>query len=381
MQKYVGQKILEVDEDFDVNCLFELSKETRVLGTDKGLYSCTHGKILHISGLNKVHQISLLTSNHLILMIVDTNRILIKCDSRHLTNLTECAPCVNPTLKYSLVNVSNLNGFHIFEVSDLAKSPMLCVATSKQLIIMMYDLTVQDFKPLRILDTAEPTSCILFTEHSLIIGANKFFEVDLVNFEADEFLDASDLALTHAIKCSSIGSFPLAIQQISKNPAEFLVCFKEFATFVDEFGRSSRNNDLKWNHLPLAFHYNGPYLYVVHFTAVEIFCIRPNSDKTSFKISLSGLRFLGAGKKGIYLKVGKEVKYFEASVMDCDNISLSTMQSDQSEGSRESDRFSFTSSIMQSLDGNLSDIDMEDSDDTSNNLKHETTRKVKFTDL
>ncbi|KAJ8966919.1 hypothetical protein NQ314_003226 [Rhamnusium bicolor] len=58
--------------------------------------------------------------------------------------------------------------------------------TSKQLIILNYDLESGEFVPQRILDTAEPTGCALFTENSLIVGANKFFEIDLASFQADE---------------------------------------------------------------------------------------------------------------------------------------------------------------------------------------------------
>lgn len=48
------------------------------------------------------------------------------------------------------------------------------------------------------LDTAEPTGCALFTENSLIVGADKFFEIDLVTFQAEEFLDVSDSKLKSA---------------------------------------------------------------------------------------------------------------------------------------------------------------------------------------
>ncbi|KAJ8927857.1 hypothetical protein NQ314_019638, partial [Rhamnusium bicolor] len=273
-----------------------------------------------------------------------------------LTENIKCAQCTKPKLKYSDININNLSGFHILQVSQFNSQQKVCVATSKQLIILNYDLESGEFVPQRILDTAEPTGCALFTENSLIVGANKFFEIDLASFQADEFLDISDAKLKQAVKCYQMGSYPLAIMQVSKNPIEFLLCFNEFSIFVDEYGRSSRNTEIKSSHLPLGFHYIRPYLYVVQFAAIEIIkisddtCNDSNSELVAnldtVKLELEKVRCVGYNKKGIYISQENEIKFINArKIVDGDSSSVVSESMEN-----ESDRFSFTSSIVQSLD-------------------------------
>lgn len=154
--------------------------------------------MLFIEGLQKVHQISVMTSTTTVFMIVNDKRDLIACDLNHLINLTQCAQCSKPKLNFSEVRISNLNGFHIIQTSPHQNQQKVCVATPKQLVILDYNLNTNNFVPVRILDSAEPTSCILFTENSVIVGTDKFFEIDLSTFEAEEFLDFSDVRLKQA---------------------------------------------------------------------------------------------------------------------------------------------------------------------------------------
>lgn len=349
-QKYTGQTLLHLKE-IDVNCVLDFYESIILLGTDKGLYSYHDDSLVHVIGIGSVHQIGIISNLNLALMIVNTNRILIRCDLNHLRDVSKCAPCTNPSLNFVNVNVNNLNGFHIFESSVRSgKELIVSVATSKQVIILNYDVIGNSFKPLRILDTAEPTSCLLFTEHSLIIGTDKFFEVDLNTFKADELLDVTDPKLLQAVVSSNLGSFPLDIVQISNNPIEYLVCFKEFATFIDEYGCSTRDDDLKWSQFPLAFHYNNPYLYVVTFVSIEIVKIDDKRNEIIFKNNYgSNLRYLGKSKRGIYIKTGDEIKLLEAKTIDFDNNN--SFSTNSNEDNQEEDRFSFTSSMVNSLDG------------------------------
>lgn len=154
-----------------------------------------------------------------------------------------------------------------------------------------------------------------------------------------------------------MGSFPVAVLQVSKNPKEFLLCFNEFSIFVDEYGRSTRTSEIKSTHLPKAFHFIKPYLFIIQFAAFEIIKITDETCNIGENDSLSNLEttrielgkfiYLGASKKGIYLALDGAVKFVEAKrIMDGD---LSSLMSESTEN--ESDRFSFSSSMMQSLDG------------------------------
>lgn len=169
-----------------------------------------------------------------------------------------------------------------------------------------------------------------------------------------------------------MGSFPVSIIRISKNPKEYLLCFNEFSVFVDEYGRSTRTSEIKSTHLPLAFHFIKPYLYVIQFAAFEIIKITEETcntnDSTSnldtTRIDLGKFTYLGGNKKGIYLAINNEVKFVEAKkVVDGD---LSSLMSESTE--TESDRFSFSSSMMQSLDG-----DSENQEDKQKRVRFSRT--------
>lgn len=375
--KLKTETVFKIPENLQINCVFDLTDNIKLIGTEKGLYSFYNETLLYINAVNSVHHIAVIPSTNVVVMIVNAKSTLIACDLNHLINLTQCAPVSKPTLKYKNVNVNNLDGFHIMQVSKFADHRKLCVATTKQLIILQYELELDELKAIRILDTAKPISCILFTENSLIVGADKFFEIDLTSFQAEEFLDMSDVKLKQAIKCYKMGSFPLAIMQVSKNPREYLLSFNEFSVFVDEYGQSTRENEMKATHLRMGFHYAKSYLYVIQFAAVEIHRIGSqtcNSDESLdtnadyVRIALEKLSFVGSSKNGIYVCHEGDLKFIDGKkyieVDSCSEMSEST------ENGNDSDRFSFTSSMVQSLDGNLSD--------TESDLNEYKQKKVKF---
>ena len=39
---------------------------------------------------------------------------------------------------------------------------------------------------------SQPTAAIEFTDHSVLVGTTKFYEIDLKSFSAEEFLDLTD---------------------------------------------------------------------------------------------------------------------------------------------------------------------------------------------
>ncbi|CAG9767567.1 unnamed protein product [Ceutorhynchus assimilis] len=364
------ETLMKLPEGLSVNCLVELTNNIRVLGTDQGLYSYYENNLLRIEGVSKVEQIIQFSPANAVLMIAGPKSSLISCDVNHLINLSQCASCTKPTLKYKDITVNNLNGFHILQVS---KQKKLGIATVKQVIILDYFYETNEFIPIRILDTAKPTSCLLFTENSLIVGADKFFEIDLKSFQGEEFLDASDINLKQVLKCYKIGSFPLNILEVSNKPKEYLLSFNEFSIFVDEYGRSSRQKEIKNEHLPLSMHLLKNYLYIIQFGAIEILKITQDTCNNSteldkYRMELNQFKYLGANSRGIFIKQNGEVKFLNVrNLPDFDAVSLVSESTEQENESNHS-QFSFTSSMVQSLDGNLSDSGSE----------QDLRRKVKF---
>lgn len=242
---------------------------------------------------------------------------------------------------------------------------------------MEYYIGSNEFIPVRILDTAQPTSCMLFTENSLIVGADKFFEIDLNLFQAEEFLDASDTNLKQAMKCYKIGSFPINIAEISNNPKEYLLSFNEFSIFVDEYGRTSRQKEIKNEHLPLAIHLAKHYLYIIQFAAIEILKIVEDTCNADvfdlYRLDLTKFKYLGANTKGIFIQQDCEVKFLNARKLpDFDAVSL-VSESTETANDSNSSQFSFTSSMVQSLDGNLSEVSSDHVDNGRRKVKFDQT--------
>lgn len=356
-----GDLIVKPPPNLKINCLVDLNDNTHLIGTENGLYTTN---LVPINGPQQIHQIAVMKSIKSVLMIADQKRFLLHCDLNHVVNLAKCAPCSKPTLNFEKIHLKNLTGFHLLEVSK--RDERICVATAKQLIIAEYALETKEFVPLRVLDTAEPTRCALFTRNdTLIVAADKFFEIDLETFAADHFLDSKEVNTLHKMK-----SFPIGVVALRKQPQEYLCGFNEFAVFVDDCGRCLRK--IQWKHRPVVVYYAAPFVYVVQLDGLEMFKLKEDDDST-LRIVLPQPVFVGCNGRGVYLLITQggvsEVRFFDAKkLVD----SSDTLSSTTDEGSEASDRFSFTSSVVQCLDDGSSEAGSESS---------YQTRKVTFTDL
>ncbi|KAB1255412.1 Citron Rho-interacting kinase [Camelus dromedarius] len=197
----------------------------------------------------------------------------------------------------------------------------ICAATPSKVVVLRYNENLSKYcirkPPLcplsQEIETSEPCSCIHFTNYSILIGTNKFYEIDMKQYTLEEFLDKNDHSLAPAVFASSSNSFPVSIMQVNGagQREEYLLCFHEFGVFVDSYGRRSRTDDLKWSRLPLAFGgiagskvarsqvlifclltlpcptlllpgghaaYREPYLFVTHFNSLEVIEIQARSS-------------------------------------------------------------------------------------------------------
>ncbi|XP_045599128.2 citron rho-interacting kinase [Procambarus clarkii] len=268
----------------DINSLVYLNKTTVLAGAVEGLYSFEadqSGNLksrARIEGLSAVHQILLVDGAGVVLFIAGKDNLVFKTDVRSLTATAEAMqltkPSVNPT------RVEPLQGCHLLASGRTKLGEIfVCAAATDRISILVWNNLQEVFTVCRQYSTQEPCSCLHFTQVSLIVGAEKFYEIDLKTFDIDEFLDVSDASLAYAIHGSSqMSSFPVAIMQVSKpgKHEEYLLCFHEFAVFVDPCGQRSREHDIKFTRLPIAIAYRSPYLYILHQNAVEVIEIRPD---------------------------------------------------------------------------------------------------------
>ena len=55
----------------------------------------------------------------------------------------------------------------------------------------------------------QPTAAIYFTDHSVLVGTTKFYEIDLKNFSAEEFLDLAHPGVKETVSSPAFnGSLP-----------------------------------------------------------------------------------------------------------------------------------------------------------------------------
>lgn len=281
---YSGGDQDSVDGIIEINCAFEVVEQKILLfGCNSGLfaYNVDTQRLLHIAGIESVSYVSISTRLSKAIMVGANGEKLYQCDYRQLESRCQSAiPCQKPALETSVIELPFANRtaserwtlVQISNESENALDSVAIAATSSRIVILKYDLKLHKFKPLRALDTATPVTSIFYTRHSAIVSSDKFYEIDLDNYAAEEFIDLADKTLKHTANCQ-----PFVSVRISRQ--EFLLCFAECGVFVDEFGCRSRPYDLNWVYAPTGFIYREPFLYVAHYQYVQIIRLQRSYSK------------------------------------------------------------------------------------------------------
>ncbi|XP_050337070.1 citron Rho-interacting kinase [Bactrocera neohumeralis] len=272
-------------EPLEINCAFEIEEQKIILlGCNTGLFALhiqQPQRLMHIAGIDSVSCIAVSLPLAKAVLVGARGESLFQCDFRQLLSRSQSSsPYVKNSLEASVLdlpfcNRSTNEKWQMVKISneaDNALDSVAIAATSTRIVIMKYDLKQQKFAPVRALDTATPVSSILFTRLTAIVSSDKFFEIDLETYAAEEFVDLSDHALSHIHNCQ-----PVVAIRISQQ--EFLLCFMECGIFVDEYGCRSRPYDLNWEYTPTGFIYREPFLYIAHFQSVQILRIHRSYTK------------------------------------------------------------------------------------------------------
>ncbi|XP_050973848.1 citron Rho-interacting kinase isoform X1 [Labeo rohita] len=273
--KLLGNSLLKLEGDdrLDINCTLPLTDQIVLVGSEEGLYALNviKNSLTHIPGLGSVFQIHIIKDHDKLLMIVGDERALCLVEIKkvkqslsqsHLPTLPEIVPYIFETVK----------GCHLFAAGRIENGPCICAAMPNKVTILRYNDNLNKFCIRKEIETLEPCSCIHFTSYSIIIGTNKFYEIEMKQCVLDEFLDKNDVSLASAVFTGSSHCFPISIVQVSSTPQkeEYLLCFHEIGVFVDAYGRRSRPDDLKWSRLPLTFAFREPYLFVTYFNSLDV---------------------------------------------------------------------------------------------------------------
>lgn len=258
----------------EVACAYEIEdNKILLLGCNTGLYALhiQTQNLVHIAGIDAVSSIAISQPLAKAIMVGSQGESLYQCDLRHLQSRCQSIACLNPALEASVLelpfaNRTSSEKWQLVQISQESEQPLDTVAiaaTSSRIVILKYDIKQQKFKPVRALDTATAVTSIFYTRHTAIVTSDKFFEIDLSTYGAEEFIDVSDKSLSHTRNYT-----PVSALRISKQ--EFLLCFMENGVFVDEYGCRSRPYDLNWEYTPCGFLYRAPFLYVAHFQSIQI---------------------------------------------------------------------------------------------------------------
>ncbi|XP_075879148.1 LOW QUALITY PROTEIN: citron Rho-interacting kinase [Nelusetta ayraudi] len=301
VQKLLGNSLLKLEGDdrLDINCTLPLTDQVVLVGSEEGLYALNviKNSLTHIAGLGSVFQIHVIKEQEKLLMIVGDERALCLVEIKrvkqtlaqsHLASQSELAPYIFETVK----------GCHLFAAGRIDNGPCICAAMPNKITILRYNDNLNKYCIRKEIETLEPCSCIHLTSYSIIIGTNKFYEIEMKQFVLEEFLDKGDVSLASAVFAASSHSFPIAIMQVagSVQKDEYLLCFHEFGVFVDMYGRRSRSEDVKWSRLPLSFAYREPYLFVTYFNSLDVIEVQGHaslSAKVLAHLDIPSPRYLG----------------------------------------------------------------------------------------
>uniref|UniRef100_A0A8C1PHL0 non-specific serine/threonine protein kinase n=1 Tax=Cyprinus carpio TaxID=7962 RepID=A0A8C1PHL0_CYPCA len=268
--KLLGNSLLKLEGDdrLDINCTLPLTDQIVLVGSEEGLYALNviKNSLTHIPGLESVFQIQVLKELDKLLMITGEERALCLVDIKRVKqSLAQSHLPAQPDLSPYIFEA--VKGCHLFASGKIDTCMCICAAMPNKITILRFNDTLNKFCIRKEIETSEPCSCIHFTGYSIIIGTNKFYEIEMKQYVLEEFLDKNDVTLASAVFAASSHSFPISIIQVSSAPqkVEYLLCFHEFGVFVDAYGRRSRSDDIKWSRLPLSFeqtnHRGKPHAY------------------------------------------------------------------------------------------------------------------------
>ncbi|KAG7259604.1 hypothetical protein CRUP_002581, partial [Coryphaenoides rupestris] len=344
--KLLGNSLLKLEGDdrLDINCTLPLTDQIVLVGSEEGLYALNviKNSLTHIPGLASVFQIQILKELDKLLMITGEDRALCLVEIKRVKqSLSQSHLPAQPDLNPFIFET--VKGCHLFSSGKIDNGMCICAAMPNKITILRHNESLNKFcirkeietsEPCSCIhftgysivigtnkfyeiemkqyvleefgvfvdaygrrsrnddinhaskdkgdteaeiETSEPCSCIHFTGYSIVIGTNKFYEIEMKQYVLEEFLDKNDVTLASAVFSASSHSFPISIIQVTKAPQkdEYLLCFHEFGVFVDAYGRRSRNDDIKWSRLPLSFAYREPYLFVTYFNSLDTPLVRP----------------------------------------------------------------------------------------------------------
>ena len=159
-----------------------------VVGTTLGLAVVKEGVVVKCEGIDTaVHMMYHIHSLNLLLVLATgEDGLYSQLVTLNTRSLLSGSGTLNPD---SLPEVFKC---HIFSCLELSLGTVfLCAANDHLVTILEWSHNRGHFVMRNKFSTDQPTRSIHFTDHSVLVGTSKFYEIDLKNFAAEEFLDIS----------------------------------------------------------------------------------------------------------------------------------------------------------------------------------------------
>uniref|UniRef100_A0A8C7BFT4 Citron Rho-interacting kinase n=1 Tax=Neovison vison TaxID=452646 RepID=A0A8C7BFT4_NEOVI len=260
--KLLGNSLLKLEGDdrLDMNCTLPFSDQVVLVGTEEGLYALNvlKNSLTHVPGIGAVFQIYIIKDLEKLLMIAGEERALCLVDVKKVKqSLAQAHLPAQPDISPNVFEA--VKGCHLFAAGKIENGLCICAAMPSKVVILRYNENLSKYCIRKEIETSEPCSCIHFTNYSILVGTNKFYEIDMKQYTLEVY-----------------GVIDTAASDWADAPGMQLLT--EFGVFVDSYGRRSRTDDLKWSRLPLAFAYREPYLFVTHFNSLEVIEIQARSS-------------------------------------------------------------------------------------------------------
>ena len=211
-------------------------EDVLVLGTTQGLATVRDGKVVSVEGLQTpVHILQHIPSLHLLLLATGGDDLpgqLLTLDTRPvLSGSGRVEPRPVPDITRSHIFSSSENSQVRHETaSQLSTRPrvqgkvFLCAANDHLVTILEWSHKRGDFVLRNKFSTDQPTKSIFFTENSVLVGTSKYYEIDLKNFSAEEFLDLCHPGIQKSVSSLEFKeSAPHSVMKI--NDDEFVLAF------------------------------------------------------------------------------------------------------------------------------------------------------------
>ncbi|KAL1915675.1 uncharacterized protein VTP21DRAFT_6434 [Calcarisporiella thermophila] len=272
-----------------------------VYGTDAGLSISLVDKpntVRRVLSIERVSQIEILEEARIVLVLADKNLYSYSIDA------------LDPNTDQNVASKKGRRiGTHIsfFKAGVCLDRTLICIVKTNTLSSTIKTLephyqpasktkkflrrnndTLRVYKEFYI--PTESTS-IHFLKTKLCVGCIKGFEiVDLETLNTQGLLDPSDASLDFVLRRENVR--PVAIYRV--RTGEFLLCYNEFAFFVDKVGRRARPDWLiTWEGSPTTFAFCYPYVLAFEPSFIEVRNVI--SGEREQVIQGAGLRCLNPG--------------------------------------------------------------------------------------